>query len=58
MSERKLKTKIIYSERFGSSKVDEALLQRMEKVTGKPVHHLLRRGLFFSHRYVSLVIAN
>ncbi len=42
-------------ERFGSSKIDEALLERMAKVTGKPVHHLLRRGLFFSHRYLSLM---
>lgn len=36
--------------RFGSQKVDDALIQRMEKVTGKPVHHLLRRGIFFSQR--------
>lgn len=35
-------------ERFGSTKIDDALLQRIEKVTGKPVHHLLRRGKFFS----------
>ncbi|KAH1007787.1 hypothetical protein HUJ04_004981 [Dendroctonus ponderosae] len=37
-------------QRFGSSKIDEELLTRFEKVTGKPVHHLLRRGFFFSHR--------
>ncbi|KAL8611149.1 Tryptophan--tRNA ligase, cytoplasmic [Nucella lapillus] len=36
--------------RFGSSKIDDALIQRMEKVTGKPVHHFIRRGIFFSHR--------
>ena len=24
----------------------------MEKLTGKPAHHLLRRGIFFSHRYI------
>ncbi|CAH0747414.1 unnamed protein product [Bemisia tabaci] len=36
--------------RFGSSKIDDVLLARFEKVTGKPVHHLLRRGIFFSHR--------
>lgn len=36
--------------RFGSSKVDKELLERFEKVTGKPVHHLLRRDVFFSHR--------
>lgn len=37
-------------QRFGSSKIDAAVLERFEKVTGKPVHHLLRRGKFFSHR--------
>lgn len=36
--------------RFGSSKVDDELIQRIEKVTGKPVHHFLRRGIFFSQR--------
>lgn len=36
--------------RFGSQKVDEELLARIEKVTGKPVHHMLKRGIFFSHR--------
>merc|ERR1712018_51490 len=42
--------------RFGSSRVDEALIQRMEKVTGKPVHHFLRRGIFFSHRDMHKVL--
>ncbi|CAL1289749.1 unnamed protein product [Larinioides sclopetarius] len=37
-------------DRFGSSKIDEKLLERFEKVIQKPVHHLLRRGIFFSHR--------
>ena len=41
------------TERFGSQKIDEELVNRIEKVTGKPVHHLLRRGMFFSHRYSS-----
>lgn len=35
---------------FGSSPIDNALLERMERVTGKRVHHWLRRGKFFSHR--------
>lgn len=42
----------LMTERFGSTKIDDALLQRIEKVTGKPVHHLLRRGKFFSQRCV------
>ncbi|XP_072025449.1 tryptophan--tRNA ligase, cytoplasmic-like [Amphiura filiformis] len=36
--------------RFGSTKIDQALLDRFEKVTGKPPHHLLKRGIFFSQR--------
>ncbi|KAG1685235.1 Tryptophan--tRNA ligase, cytoplasmic [Nymphon striatum] len=36
--------------KFGSSKVDDVLIQRIEKVTGKKVHHFLRRGIFFSQR--------
>jgi hypothetical protein len=38
-------------DQFGCTPIDEALLQRMERVTGKPVHPWLKRGLFFSHRY-------
>lgn len=36
--------------RFGCSRIDDALVQRLEKVAGKPVHPLIRRGIFFSHR--------
>lgn len=36
--------------KFGSSSIDSALIERFEKVTGKPAHHLLKRGVFFSHR--------
>lgn len=36
--------------RFGSSKIDDILIKRFEAVTGKPAHHFLRRGVFFSHR--------
>jgi len=43
-------------QRFGSSKIDDALLARFEAVTGKPVHHLLKRGTFFSHREVNWIL--
>ena len=43
-------TPCFFAERFGSSKVDAELIARIEKVTGKPAHHLLKRGIFFSHR--------
>jgi tryptophanyl-tRNA synthetase len=36
--------------RFGSSRVDETLIARMEKIINQPVHHFIRRGIFFSHR--------
>lgn len=36
--------------RFGSQKIDEELVKKIEIVSGKPAHHLLRRGMFFSHR--------
>ncbi|XP_046402769.1 tryptophan--tRNA ligase, cytoplasmic [Ischnura elegans] len=42
--------------RFGSSKVDEELIARFEKVTGKRAHHLLRRGVFFSHRDMHTIL--
>lgn len=37
-------------EKFGCSKIDEEVIKRMQRATGKPVHHLLRRGIFFSMR--------
>jgi tryptophanyl-tRNA synthetase len=36
--------------RFGSARIDEEMVARFEAVTGRPAHHLLRRGIFFSHR--------
>ncbi|KAG7450878.1 tryptophanyl-tRNA synthetase [Guyanagaster necrorhizus] len=35
---------------FGTRKIDDALLERFENLTGKKPHIFLRRGLFFSHR--------
>ncbi|XP_026816016.1 tryptophan--tRNA ligase, cytoplasmic [Rhopalosiphum maidis] len=49
----KNKTGIDYDKlirRFGSSKIDDELISRIEAVTKKPVHHFLKRGIFFSHR--------
>jgi len=42
--------------KFGSSKIDQELLQRFEKVTGRKPHHFLRRGIFFSHRDLSFIL--
>ncbi|KAK7068784.1 Tryptophan--tRNA ligase, cytoplasmic [Halocaridina rubra] len=43
-------------DRFGSSRIDEALLERFEKLTGQKPHHFLRRGIFFSHRDMHRVL--
>ena len=37
--------------RFGCSKLDAALVERIERLTGKRAHSLLRRGMFFAHRW-------
>ncbi|XP_077587986.1 tryptophan--tRNA ligase, cytoplasmic [Stigmatopora nigra] len=42
--------------RFGSSKIDQGLIDRIEKVTGQKAHHFLRRGIFFSHRDMHQVL--
>ncbi|KAF0978819.1 hypothetical protein FDP41_001889 [Naegleria fowleri] len=35
---------------FGSEEIQEDLLERIERVTQRPVHHFLKRKIFFSHR--------
>ncbi|MEM2922114.1 MAG: tryptophan--tRNA ligase [Candidatus Bathyarchaeia archaeon] len=42
-------------EKFGTDRIDEALLNRIKKHTGE-LHHFLRRGIFFSHRDVNWVL--
>ncbi|KAI0345207.1 tryptophanyl-tRNA synthetase [Trametopsis cervina] len=37
-------------DQFGTRRIDQALLDRFERLTGKKPHVLLRRGMFFSHR--------
>jgi len=41
-------TKLI--QQFGSSPLTPELVARLERVTGRPAHHFLRRGIYFSHR--------
>lgn len=43
-------------DRFGSQRIDKAMLDRFERLTGKPPHRLLRRGLVFSHRDLDLIL--
>lgn len=42
--------------KFGSSKIDDELITRFEKITGRKPHHFLRRGIFFSHRDMHTVL--
>lgn len=37
-------------------RIDEAMIKRMERIIGKPVHHLIRRGIFFSHRDLNQIL--
>ena len=41
---------------FGTERISDELVARFEKITGKPAHHLLKRGIFFSHRDLGLVL--
>ncbi|KAK7197664.1 tryptophanyl-tRNA synthetase [Novymonas esmeraldas] len=41
---------------FGCQSIDERLLERVERLTGKKPHHFLRRGIFFSHRDLGLIL--
>ncbi|KAL2162678.1 hypothetical protein VTH06DRAFT_6514 [Thermothelomyces fergusii] len=43
-------------EEFGTKKIDDELLARFERVTGKRPHHFLRRGIVFSHRDFELIL--
>lgn len=42
-------------DQFGTRRVDAALLERFERLTGHKPHIFLRRGMFFSHRYVHIL---
>lgn len=37
-------------DQFGCQKLDPAMVARVERLTGKPAHPFLRRGIFFAHR--------
>lgn len=40
----------LFTEQFGSERIDQTLLDRIASVTGRQPHHFLRRKIFFSHR--------
>jgi len=43
-------------DRFGSQRIDQALIERFETVTGQKPHHFLTRGIFFSHREMNRIL--
>ena len=43
-------------EQFGCSAITPELIQRIEKVSGRRAHQFLRRGLFFSHREMDMIL--
>ncbi|KAG8529490.1 uncharacterized protein KY384_006127 [Bacidia gigantensis] len=43
-------------DRFGSQRIDQALLERFERLTGRKPHRLMRRGMIFSHRDLGFIL--
>ncbi|KAK0563458.1 tryptophan--tRNA ligase [Tilletia horrida] len=41
---------------FGTKKIDQALLDRFQQLTGWEPHPLLKRGCFFSHRELDVIL--
>ncbi|KFH47934.1 Tryptophan--tRNA ligase, cytoplasmic-like protein [Hapsidospora chrysogenum ATCC 11550] len=41
---------------FGTAMIDDALLERFEKVTGHRPHRFMRRQIIFSHRDLNLIL--
>lgn len=41
---------------FGCSKLTEDLVERIERLTGKPAHPFLKRGIFFAHRDLAEIL--
>ncbi len=43
-------------DKFGCYPVQQNLIDRIEKLTKRPAHYFIRRGIFFSHRDLDLVL--
>ena len=41
---------------FGTGLIDEALLERLQRLTGHKPHRFLRRQIAFSHRDIGLIL--
>ena len=45
-------------DQFGSQPITNALIEKFERVTGAKAHPWIRRGIFFSHRDLDLILDN
>lgn len=43
-------------DKFGSQRISPELIARVERLTKRPAHHWLRRGIFFSHRDLTWIL--
>jgi len=43
-------------DQFGTKLIDDALLERFERVTGQKPHRFLRRQIAFSHRQLDVIL--
>ncbi|KAL2926730.1 Tryptophan--tRNA ligase cytoplasmic [Bienertia sinuspersici] len=43
-------------DKFGCQRIDSSLIDRFERLTGRPAHVFLRRGVFFAHRDLSEIL--
>jgi len=41
---------------WGCELITKKQIERIQKISGKPVHHFLRRGIFFSHRDLNFIL--
>lgn len=41
-------------DKFGCQRLDISLIDRVQRLTSRPPHVFLRRGVFFAHRFLSL----
>jgi len=44
-------------EQFGSERISDKQIEKIERLTGKKAHHFLRRGIFFSQRDLNFILS-
>jgi len=42
---------------FGSERISDEQIEKIERLTGKKAHHFLRRGIFFSQRDLNFILS-